>query len=61
LIAKGLTSKYKDLLKYKSLIIDHNEMSKESFLIGKEAYIGIVPDKDLALPLSYIQKFTPIA
>ncbi len=36
-------------------------MSKESFLIGKSAYIGIVSSENLPLPLNYIEKFTPIA
>ena len=36
-------------------------MSKESFLIAKSAYIGIVSNENLSLPLSYIEKFTPIA
>lgn len=61
MIANDLTNIYRDSLKYKSLIIDHDEISKESFLIGKDAYIGIVPNKDLPLPMSYIEKFSPIA
>ena len=36
-------------------------MSKESFLIAKTAYIGIVSNENLPLPLFYIDKFTPIA